>query len=122
MNSKFLIALCAVLPALPLAACADGRGYGGVEVGATPYGYDGYYDDFYGPIYDGYWGDDGAFYYRGGAGEHRYRRGDAHHFSRGAPGTGGHFHPMQGTMTPGRGMHMPHFNGGGAHNGGGRHR
>jgi hypothetical protein len=27
-----------------------------------PVAYDGYYDDFYGAIYDGYWGDEGFYY------------------------------------------------------------
>jgi hypothetical protein len=43
--------------------------------------YDGYYDGFYGPIVDGYWGDDQAFYYRDGAG-HPFRRDGGGHVRR----------------------------------------
>ena len=111
MKKTLLVALCAV-SALSLGACTEGRGYGGVEVGlGTPYGYSSYYDDYYGPVYDGYWGDDGGFYYRRSEHETRYRRGDSAHFSRNAP-SNGHYHQIQGSFTPGRGMHTPHFSGG----------
>jgi len=63
--------------------------------------YDAYYDDAYGPFYDGYWGDDGAFYYRDGRGRPFLRDG------------GGHFR-----HGPTGGFHGVH--GGGAHGGGGR--
>ena len=60
-------------------ACADGYGYrGGVALG-----YDGYYDDFYGPVYDGYWRNDGYYYYRPGRGR-PYVRDDGRHFRRDA--------------------------------------
>lgn len=98
-----------VAAALSLSGCA--AGYGSVGYAGGPYAYDGFYDDYYGPIYDGYWGGDGFFYYRGGAHERAFRRGDAAHFRRDA-GPGGHFHPMQGSFTPQRGMRMPHFSGG----------
>jgi hypothetical protein len=117
MKKHLLLALAA-LPALALSGCAAGYG-GGVYAGG-PFAYDGYYDDAYGPIYDGYWGGDGFFYYRGGAHERGFHRGDAAHFRRDAGGNG-HFHPMQGTMTPGRGMHMPHFPGGRSPARGGHH-
>ncbi len=87
----------------------DGYGYGGSIYAGSPYAYDGYYDGFYGPIYDGYWGTDNYFYYRSGAHERRYRRGDSAHFHRGDRGPGSNFRPMQGSMTPGRGIHTPHF-------------
>src|SRR5271168_5164000 len=51
------------------------------EYGPTPVGYDGYYDDYYGPFYDGCWAGDGGFYYSDGPG-HGYRRGDPRHFRR----------------------------------------
>ncbi len=80
-----------------LAGCADGYivGGGGMR-------YYGYYDDFYGPFYDGYWGDDGVFFYR--TDRHgTYVRDGAHHFRHDAPGVGipaptgaGRFHPVQG--------------------------
>jgi hypothetical protein len=113
MDSKMIIALSVACAALPLAGCVgEGYGSGGVAIGyGSPYAYDGFYDDYYGPIYDGYWGGDGFFYYRRNAGEHGFRRGDAHHFARAAPAQG-HFHAIQGTMTPQRGMHMPRFGGG----------
>jgi len=133
------IALVALTMAImPLAACADGYGYGGVATsyGSGPYSYDGYYDGYYGDIYDGYWGSDNNFYYRRGAGDHGYVRGDRGHFSRDMPQGGGHgggggrsFQPLHGTMTPGQGMRMPHFprggnggGGGGGHGGGDHHR
>jgi hypothetical protein len=107
---RLLIALCVTLPALPLAACADGY-YGGGAYAGSAYAYDGYYDDYYGPIYDGYWGDDGAFYYRGSDHDRSFHRGDQAHFSRNA-GQGGHFHAIQGSLTPSADLHMRHFNGG----------
>jgi hypothetical protein len=107
--NRLIVAAAAALVSLPLAGCATG--YGDVYAGG-PYGYDGFYDDYYGPIYDGYWGSDGFFYYRGGAHEQRFRRGDSSHFVRGGPPSGGHFHDMHGTFTPDRGMHMPHFHSG----------
>ena len=108
---RFSLPLCATLAAVSLSACAGDYGVNGAGYGAGPYAYEGFYDDSYGPIYDGYWGDDGGFYYRNGEHDRRFRRGDSAHFSRsGAPGA--NFHPMRGTMTPGRGMRMPHFSGG----------
>jgi hypothetical protein len=73
---------------------------------ATPHfgsrlAYDAYYDDAYGPIYDGYWGDDGAFYYADGVGRPFVRDG------------GGHFR-----HGPSGGFHGVHV--AGVHAGGGR--
>jgi len=111
---RLLIALGATLPALMLGACATDYGYGGGAIYAGgPYAYDGFYDNYYVPISDGSSGNDAFFYYRGPAHHRHFRRGDAHHFHRGGPPPGGHFHHMQGTLTPQQGMHMPHFNGGG---------
>jgi hypothetical protein len=121
---RLLIALAATLPALTLGACAADYGYGGAAVYAGgPYAYDGFYDDYYGPIYDGYWGNDGFFYYRSAAHDRRFRRGDARHFQRGGPPPGDRFHPMQGSLTPQQGMQMPHFGDGdrGRHNRRDRH-
>jgi hypothetical protein len=88
-----LITTSAVAVAL-LCGCATGPGwYGGGDVVA----YDGYYDDYYGPIYDGYWGNDG-FYYRSHAGE-AFHRDDAQHFRR-ESSTG--FHHVNGNA------HVPH--------------
>jgi len=49
--------------------------------GPTPIGYDSFYDDAYGPYYDGYWATDGFFYYTDAPG-HAYRRDESHHFRR----------------------------------------
>ncbi|WP_428332932.1 hypothetical protein [Novosphingobium sp.] len=116
MTKRVLTALLLAATTLPLAACVDGPGPG---YASTPYAYDGYYDGYYGDVYDGYWGDDGGFYYRHGANERRYIRGDNAHFSRETPNGNGNFHAMHGSMTPGRGMNMPHFSGGGGHGFGG---
>jgi len=67
-------ALLAVAAALALSACAEGGGYG-YYPGQTVY-----YDDAYGPIYDGYWNND-VFFYSTGRGHH-FVRDDAHHFRR----------------------------------------
>ena len=110
---RTMLILCVSLAPLALAACDDGYGYGGVYSGGS-IAYDGYYDDYYGPVYDGYWGNDGYFYYRRGAQDRHFRRGDAHHFRR-DPGDGHHggrtFHPMQGTTSPPKGARMPHWGG-----------
>lgn len=59
---RLLLATAILLPAFALSACDNGFGYGGTSVGVgyagSPYAYDAYYDGFYGPIYDGYWGND----------------------------------------------------------------
>ena len=49
--------------------------------------YDGYYDDFYGPITDGYWGADGVFMFTTDQGR-SYHRDEARHIQRDA--TAGH--------------------------------
>jgi hypothetical protein len=49
------------------------------------YPYNGWYDGYYGPIYDGYWGRDGFFYYRSAPDARAFRRGDRNHFRRDAP-------------------------------------
>src|ERR1700722_12260092 len=79
---------------LTLLACAYDHGRRG---GFASLDYDAYYDDAYGPYYDGYWGDDGGFYYRNGPGRPF------------GPGGGDHFH-----HAPSGGFH------GGGHAGGGR--
>jgi hypothetical protein len=115
---RLLLALCMALPALSVAGCYD-DGYYGPGYASGPYGYDGWYDDYYGPVYDGYWGVDGYFYYRGSDHDRHFRRGDGSHF-RHDQGGAGHFHPMRGALNPGTGMHMPNF--GGHAPGGGDHR
>ena len=49
------LAIASMSVALPACASYDHGGYA----------YNAYYDDAYGPYYDGYWGDDGFFWYRG---------------------------------------------------------
>jgi len=67
--------------ALLLAGCADMGGYGHRNYAAMSIDYDGYYDNYYGPINDGYWGSDGVFWYSNARG-HGYQRDDAHHVRR----------------------------------------
>jgi hypothetical protein len=105
------------LASVPLAACAGGVGVG--VYGPGPYAYDGWYDGYYGPIYDGYWGDDGYFYYRHNEGEGAFVRGDNHHFAHQAPQGPHNFQSMHGMTAPRQGVHAPHFPGGGGHGGGG---
>jgi hypothetical protein len=95
------LALATLSLALPACASYD-RGY---RSGYASLDYDAYYDDAYGPFYDGYWGDDGGFYYRSGRGRPFGRDG------------GDHFH-----HSPGGGFHGVHSSGGfhgGGHAGGG---
>lgn len=72
---KFLLGAGA---ALTLAGCA-----GPAYVGGGVVAYDGFYDNYYGPIYDGYWGDGGVFFYRSGP-HGRYIRDRDGHFRRNA--------------------------------------
>jgi hypothetical protein len=92
--------------ALALSACADYGGYGrgpnGYYDGA---GYNAYYDDAYGPFYDGYWDGD-VFLFSRGRGR-PFERDDAHHFHRSADagfhGVRGHVHaPRTGGMRTDR--------------------
>jgi hypothetical protein len=76
--------LYAALAGAVLAGCSDGYGYrSGVAVSADYYD-TGYYDGYYGPFYDGYWANDGYFYYSPGTGRpfvrdrHRHFRHNAH--------------------------------------------
>jgi hypothetical protein len=79
-----------------LAGCAAEVGPDHVAVGVAvgpvaDVDYDAYYDGFYGPIYDGYWGDDGVFIYQTSEGGH-WVRGDATHFRREAANGFNHIH------------------------------
>jgi hypothetical protein len=88
---KKLISLaCGAAAIALLAGCASDGGYYGYN-GVAAVGYDGYYDDFYGPIDDGYWGVDGGYYYRHGR---EWRRDSGNHFRHEA---GQGFHPMHGS-------------------------
>jgi hypothetical protein len=99
---KLLISLAASAVALTISACAGGYyGPGGPVVG--PVAYDGFYDDAYGPFYDGYWGGDGAFYYSDGEG-HPFHRDTGGHFRHDmAQG----FHPVHGFGGMHGGGHRP---------------
>lgn len=74
-----------------LAGCAGGTA--GVSVAGGDF-YDGYYDGFYGPFNDGYWGNDGFFWYSDG--NHAWHRDDAHHFAH-AMGRSGTWNHVRGT-------------------------
>jgi len=76
---KILLAAAAFGALTALTACGGGYGYRqAAVVGVAGDGV--YYDDFYGPYAEGYWGPDQYFYYRGGDG--RFIRDDARHFRR----------------------------------------
>jgi hypothetical protein len=87
-----------------MAGCADyGMGYYGGPVADVEY--DGYYDNAYGPLYDGYWNND-TFYYRTSENDH-WRRGDSKHFRRdSAPGFS-HIHGTAHASAHGGGDHHP---------------
>jgi hypothetical protein len=95
--------LLAVAAALAVSGCAENMGYG-------PYfgGDMAYYDDSYGPFYNGYWGHDGSFYYSAGRGR-PYVRDSGGHFRHDMPGGGYH-----GVRT-----HSGWVGGHGGHSGGG---
>jgi len=98
------------LASLPLSACVADYGFGGPAVyGPEPYAYDGWYDGYYGPVNDGYWGDDGYFYYRHGDGDRAYVRGDRTHFVHQAPQGPHNYQPLHGSVSPRQGVRMPHF-------------
>lgn len=79
-----------------LAGCASGPGYYGPGP-VVAVGYDGYYDGFYGPIYDGYW--KGGYFYWRDRDDHPFRRDDARHFRREAKEG---FNRIQGERHPDR--------------------
>lgn len=84
------LGLAVVGVAIGLASCESPRV--AIAGGARPVAYDAYYDDAYGPFYDGYWADDGAFYYCGGVGRPFVRDGGGH-FQHGPSGG---FHAVHG--------------------------
>jgi hypothetical protein len=100
-------ALLAVAAALAVSGCAENMGYGPTFGGDMAY-----YDNAYGPFYNGYWGRDGSFYYSGGRGR-PYQRDEGGHFRHDTPDGGG----FQGVRThPGWVGHH-----GGGHSGGQHH-
>ncbi|MDR3508873.1 MAG: hypothetical protein P4L64_13340 [Caulobacteraceae bacterium] len=101
---RVVTGLCLAVGVALLAGCAYDEGRHSHGGGGMSVGYGGYYDDFYGPFHDGYWGGDGYFYYRD-RDDHPWRRDDARHF-RHEGGQG--FHPVQGhTRGPPPGDHGP---------------
>lgn len=117
------LAAATIATAIMLAACAGGPGSGYVGYNGG-WAYDGYYDNYYGPIYDGYWGDDGYFWYRNSEGGH-FHRGDRDHFRHDHPEGGDHWQTMHGDGHANGRMSMPHFHGGMGRSGmgrGGNHR
>ncbi len=78
----------ALIFAIPLVAILGLSGCAGYYGGAgAGYGYNGYddlyYDNYYGSVRDGYWNNDGWYYYRDRA-TRQYRRDDGRHFRRDA--------------------------------------
>ncbi|THD58628.1 hypothetical protein [Phenylobacterium sp.] len=99
---KLLIILAATtaIGGAGLAGCAsDGHHYFGGGGG----GYDAYYDDFYGPYVDGYWGDDGVFMFRHERGG-EFARDESHHFRR---DTASGFHGVRAGHAPAGGAARP---------------
>jgi hypothetical protein len=91
MNTFIKLAPFVALTSLLVAGCAyEGRGNrnrerASIAVGTGGY-YDGYYDGSYGAFNDGYWGNDGAFYYADS--NHNWQRDGAGHFRRDNGGDG----------------------------------
>jgi hypothetical protein len=77
--------------AVLLAGCTSG-GYYHQRFAQSGVDYAGFYDDYYGPVADGYWGADGFFRYRDSLG-HPFQRDDGQHFRHDAAPN---FHPMHG--------------------------
>jgi hypothetical protein len=83
---KRFMLIGAAASGLLLAGCADegyyGAGYG-YDYSGPGYGYDYagpadvWYDGYYGPYLDGYWGDGGVFFFRSSDGSFR-RDGNGH--------------------------------------------
>ena len=99
------LAFVATLPS----ACT-GDTYGRGIVSWTSYPYHGWYNGFYGPFHDGYWGTDGYFYFRLLAEDRFYRRDRARHFRREAVHGNSAFRRFDRNLTPPpRGTRMPNF-------------
>lgn len=99
------LGLAATLPS----ACANDI-YGRGVVSWSSYPYYGWYDGFYGPFYDGYWGTDGFFYFRLTIGDTVFRRDRERHFRREAVRNNARFQRFERTFSPPpRGTRMPNF-------------
>jgi len=104
---KLPLILAAGAALVMLAGCETGP-YGPGPGYYGPVGdieYDGWYDGFYGPVYDGYWRG-GHFWYRDAEG-HPFRRDTANHFAHEAHGPS--FQHIHGTahIGGGGGAHRP---------------
>jgi len=87
---------------LTLSGCvAYGPGPGPGPYAGDPYvgavAYDGWYDGYYGQFYDGYWGHDGAYYYRDREGRGFHRDNGGHFRHDGANG----YRPVHGGIARG---------------------
>jgi hypothetical protein len=109
--------VAAVAAGALLAGCGGNYYRGGVDAAYVgPAALDdcgGYYDDFYGPIDNGCWGDDGVFWYQG-HGDKAWHRDTANHFGHAANANMHEVHPT----GPGKGYHFggtAHAVGGGEH-------
>ncbi len=80
MKSLTILAAAAAA-AMTLSAC-EMYGHHGPDYAVSGGYIDGYYDDAYGPIDGGYWGDDGVFMYRGA--DHQFHHDDGGHFRKDA--------------------------------------
>lgn len=78
---RLTIRLAIAASAMLIAAACEGPDHVGVAVAAGGPGYyDGYYDGYYGPFNDGYWGNDGFFWYSDA--RHDFHRDEGRHFQR----------------------------------------
>ena len=74
---KMLVIAASLLALTGMSACAEyDYGHGPGRYAA----YDLYYDGYYGPVSEGYWGGDGWFWYRDST--RHWRRDDGRHFRR----------------------------------------
>ncbi|MXO57644.1 hypothetical protein [Pontixanthobacter gangjinensis] len=106
---RILAALFIGLAAAMPAACVDNV-YGRGTLAWSSHPYHGWYNGYYGPFYDGYWGTDGYFWFRLDRVERRYRRDRDRHFRREAVRNDRRFRRFERTMRPPpRGTRMPHF-------------
>ena len=106
------LALAAAAP-LALSACMeDGYTTTSVGIGWQSYPYDVWYDDYYGPFYDGYWGTDGFFYYRLLQNQNVWRRADQNHFRRQPPANTDRYRQYNGsTHQPPPNAKLPNYPG-----------
>lgn len=112
---RVLMLACLGAGCLALTGCAEGpyrhRPPVGVSLSWSTYPYWGWYDGYYGTIYDGYWGLDDFFYYRLLPSDRTFRRGDPSHFRRDdTRPSDQRFQRFQGDLRPpAQGTTMPQF-------------